>query len=58
VKCAGGTILWLQAGSEKKCWISDVFHPFSLPKMGCLDDKKMQRKWEKEQPAAFEPCAS
>ncbi len=26
VKCAGRTILWLQASSEKKCWTSDVFH--------------------------------
>ncbi len=26
MKCTGGTILQLQAGSEKKCWTSDVFH--------------------------------
>jgi len=58
VKCARGTILWLQAGSEKKCWTSDVFHPFSLPKTGCLDDKKCKENGKKGQHAAFEPCAS
>jgi hypothetical protein len=48
----------LQAGSEKKCWTSDVFHPFSLPKTGCLDDQKCKENGKKEQPAAFEPCTS
>jgi len=58
VKCAGGTIFRLQAGSEKKWWTSNVFHLFSLPKTGCLDDQKCKENGKKEQPAAFEPCAS
>jgi hypothetical protein len=31
------------------------FHPFSLPKTGCLDDQKCKENGKKEQPAAFEP---
>jgi hypothetical protein len=31
---------------------------FSLPKTGCLDDKKCKENGKKEQPAAFEPCTS
>jgi len=58
VKCARRTILRLQAGSKKKCWTSDVFHPFSLPKTGCLDDQKCKENGKKEQPIAFEPYAS
>jgi len=34
------------------------FHPFSLPKTGCLDDQKCKENGKKEQLAAFEPCAS
>jgi len=34
------------------------FHLFSLPKTGCLDDKKCKENGKKEQLAAFEPCAS
>jgi len=58
VKCARGTILRLQAGLEKKCWTSDVFHPFSLPKTGCLYDQKCKENGKKEQPATFEPYTS
>jgi hypothetical protein len=58
VKCTGGTILQLQASSEKKVLDFKFFHPFSLPKTGCLDDEKCKENEKKEQPAAFEPCAS
>jgi len=43
---------------RKKVLDFRFFHPFSLPKMGCLDDQKCKENGKKEQPATFEPCAS
>jgi hypothetical protein len=43
---------------EKKVLDFKFFHPFYLPKTGCLDDKKCKENGKKEQPATFEPCTS
>ncbi len=43
VKCVGGTILRLQAGSKKKCWTSDFFTLFFCQKRVALMIKNAKK---------------